>query len=389
MVVLAESEASLQSLLKVIYEWCQDWRLKVNESKTKVIHFRNVRKSPTDFVFKYGDSDIEKVTQYKYLGVILDEHLKYDRCVQSLADSSGRALGGIISKFKCLRNVGYDTFTKLYTSGVQPVSEYGAGIWGYHKGKAIDIVQNRAMRYFLGVHKFTPNAAITGDMGWIQPMFSRYLCMIRFWNRLIEMHDDRLTKKVFLYDYEKCCKNWNSEIKDIFVKLDMENIFNERIVCDLNHVKTKIHEIMERNWRQEVNKKAKLRTFKTFKTELQAEPYVKFLTARQHRSLLAQLRCGVLPLRIETGRFARLDVTDRLCEVCNLAQIEDEQHFVMVCPLYENVRTNLYNHVQNQFPEFRIMNQQSKFEFLLKQRWRDLSKYIVQAWNIRKEKLYI
>ena len=107
----------------------------------------------------------------------------------TLSDAAGRALGGIIAKFKTLKNVGYDTFTKLFNLGVRPVYEYAAGIWGFHKASAIDKVQNRAMRYFLGVHKFAPNAALTSEMGWIRPQSERYICMLRLWNRLLNQPD--------------------------------------------------------------------------------------------------------------------------------------------------------------------------------------------------------
>ena len=111
---------------------------------------------------------------YKYLGIILDEHLNFNDCTQTLSDAVGRALGGIIAKFKTLKNVGYDTFTKLFNLGVRPVYEYAAGIWGFHKASAIDKVHNRAMRYFLGVQKFAPNAALTSEMGWIRRQSERY-----------------------------------------------------------------------------------------------------------------------------------------------------------------------------------------------------------------------
>lgn len=31
-----------------------------------------------------------------------------------------------------------------------------SGVWGYKKHHCIEIVQNRALRYFLGVHRITP-----------------------------------------------------------------------------------------------------------------------------------------------------------------------------------------------------------------------------------------
>ena len=54
--------------------------------------------------------------EYKYLGIILDEHLKFDSCIAALASAGGRALGAIISKSKELKIVGYNTYTKLYNS---------------------------------------------------------------------------------------------------------------------------------------------------------------------------------------------------------------------------------------------------------------------------------
>ncbi len=56
--------------------------------------------------------------------------------------------------------------------------------------------------------------------------------------------------------------------------------------------------------------------------------------SRPERSLLAQLGIGVLPLKIETGRYNNVTVVeDRICELCDL-DIEDENHFVCSCPIY-------------------------------------------------------
>ena len=51
---------------------------------------------------------------------------------------------------------------------------------------------------------------------------------------------------------------------------------------------------------------------------------------------MAKFRCGVAPLRIETGRFERLPVEDRRCFNCN-GLVEDELHVITVCPLYQDL----------------------------------------------------
>ncbi len=46
-----------------------------------------------------------------------------------LAGAGGRAMGSIISKLKSVKNVGFETYTKLYHSGVVPVLDYSSGIF--------------------------------------------------------------------------------------------------------------------------------------------------------------------------------------------------------------------------------------------------------------------
>ena len=50
--------------------------------------------------------------------------------------------------------------------------------------------------------------------------------------------------------------------------------------------------------------------------------YVKSLFSKAKRSILCQLRCGVIPLAIETGRYTNTPVDQRLCRLCNLNQME-------------------------------------------------------------------
>ncbi len=37
-VLLAESEAELQQQFNILYEWCAKWKMKVNDSKTNIVH---------------------------------------------------------------------------------------------------------------------------------------------------------------------------------------------------------------------------------------------------------------------------------------------------------------------------------------------------------------
>ena len=59
------------------------------------------------------------------------------------------------------------------------------------------------------------------------------------------------------------------------------------------------------------------------------------------------LRCGNLPLHIETGRFARpkLPVEQRTCFHC-IDSVEDELHFLIDCPFYDDTRRKMFHKAQ-------------------------------------------
>ena len=55
----------------------------------------------------------------------------------------------------------------------------------------------------------------------------------------------------------------------------------------------------------------KLRTYRLFKQEFKSDPYLTCPMSKFHRSAYAKFRSGVAPIRIETGRYERLDYSDR------------------------------------------------------------------------------
>ena len=85
------------------------------------------------------------------------------------------------------------------------------------------------------MHRFTPNAALTSEMGWPRPHIDRYICMLRFWNRMLSKADTAICKKIFLQDYNLCKRNWCSEQKKICDVLDIGDIYENMTMCDLKN----------------------------------------------------------------------------------------------------------------------------------------------------------
>ena len=90
---------------------------------------------------------------------------------------------------------------------------------------------------------------------------------------------------------------------------------------------------------------------------------------------------GILPLNIETGRYIRKELNERLCLLCNQNSIEDEHHFLLLCPVYNAKRDNLcklipsFNHLIPDEQLCILMNLKSKY----------LANFIESIWNKRKK----
>lgn len=400
MVLIATCEKDLQEMLNAMNIWCSKWRLHINEQKSQIVHFRKKRKAKTNYNFKFGNMSLNVVSQYKYLGIVLDEHLTFDECVESLSQSGFRALGGLISKFKILKNVSFKTFSMLYNSGVIPVLDYGSGIWSCFNMKKSNLVTNKAARYFLGVHKFAANAAIQGDMGWLPDQFRQKISVMRLWNKFVSMSHDRLTYKIFEWDYTALNNNWCSEVHNILESADLTDIFLNKEICDLELLKEKLCKNCEDRWNQSLLSKPKLRSYRKYKLNFETEPYVSCYLSRYQRSLLAKFRLGILPLRIETGRFnlktdpitgkmRSLHINERVCQMCDLNVIEDEEHFLLKCPCYEEIRKQLYVIIRKKCNNFDDLEDSDKFVVLNSKFQNILAKYIALFWEKRSNILFV
>ena len=279
--------------------------------------------------------------------------------------------------------MGYQTFSKCVETCVYPVMEYGSEIWGGIKDAATDQIQLKAIRAFLGVHKFAPNLAIMGDMGWCPASIRRKISLLRYWNRLMKLDDSRLTKKIFNLDYVNGGQ-WCKDVKVIMENLELLELYNNKLPVDLESCKKKLMHTFTVSWVTECQNKPKLRTYINLKKEYGCEKYVKLDLTRPQRSMLAQLRCGILPIAIETGRFTNTKLEERICTLCTSNSIENETHFTMACPLYNSEREKLLQNL-NLDQTSSLAQLKSLFEIAP----RKLAKYVVDIWHKRKEMIFV
>ena len=73
----------------------------------------------------------------------------------------------------------------------------------------------------------------------------------------------------------------------------------------------------------------------------------------------------MLPLEIETGRFAGKPVAERLCKVCNTLRVEDEFHFLFSCCMYQRERSFYYVENIDNIEHFMLLSDDDKVKYML------------------------
>jgi hypothetical protein len=390
-VLIAPNANNLQIMLNNVFQWCSKWRMTVNTEKTQIVHFRPVNTRLTSSSFIFNNVVLQVVSEYKYLGVYFDEFLTFKKTATVLSESASRALGAIRYRLKYLKECRYSSFTKLFTSCVIPIMEYGASVWGTKLFENIERVQHKAIRYFLGVPRFALIHMLLGDMGWVSCFTRHKLCIIRLWNRLTSLLPYRLTSKVFLWDlgYSANSGSWSYCAKTVLDELNMLECFNNIEPCDLVCSFNKLKQIYETNWNQERYNKPKLRYYNMFKTCFDQENYLSMNISKYYRSLFAQFRAGILPLQVEVGRFRGLPLEERLCVLCPLGLVEDEYHFLCVCYKYHDLRNILYNKVKEVCPGFELLDDMDKFVYLVTNQQFYVIKFLVDALRRRNATIYV
>ena len=80
---------------------------------------------------------------------------------------------------------------------------------------------------------------------------------------------------------------------------------------------------------------------------------------------MVKTRLGVLPIRIETGRYERpkKPADQRLCQQCSLGSVENEIHFLLECPRNTLLRDKLLSQISNE--DFYSYTPIEKLKYLL------------------------
>ncbi|XP_055589747.1 uncharacterized protein LOC129741945 [Uranotaenia lowii] len=143
--------AQMSEDLKTLQEYFNSNLLSLNLDKTKYVMFRSTYRQPESHnQLQVGSTVIEQVNSFKYLGLIFDELVRWDKHIDRLR----KELSAIHSMiWKLSRFVPTKHLTHLYHAFVQSKLQYMVSVWGAARKRDIKPLQALQNRCLKGVFK--------------------------------------------------------------------------------------------------------------------------------------------------------------------------------------------------------------------------------------------
>lgn len=346
--LLATTPLGLQNQLNCLKECCSNLRMEVNKEKTKVMVFRKGGYLGEHEKWYYDGCLLEVVNEYCYLGFRFTTMLSLKLGTKHLVEKGRKAAFYLCRTYQRLKEMTKFTFFKIFDSKVQSVLLYSAEIWGLYRLDNIERVQLMVCKRFLGVPTKTPNKMIYGELGRFPLYINSYVRCLKYWFRLLEMDQNRLPKQAYMMLFkldENGKRCWVTEVREILSKCGFHYVWLQQGVGSVSSFiqsfKQRLIDIFKQEWLGTIQERDRYETYCSFKTAFGEEKYLTALDIYCFRSALAQFRLGVLPINNNIHRFSENPIS-RNCVFCENI-VEDEHHFLFVCPLYSDLRTRFLN----------------------------------------------
>lgn len=256
----------------------------------------------------------------------------------------------------------------LFDTLVASILNFGSEIWGMHDATDIELIHTKFLRRILGVKKCTNLSALYGELGRYPLSVIRKIHMIRYWMKIIRLNDSSLVKQSYLLlkedadrDNSYSGKNWASQIKSILQQHGFEYVWQLQsdIEIPFHCIKTRVFDIYKQKWYSDINNSSRLQSYCLFKHTFETENYLDFISHNDYKIALSRFRTSSHCLRIESGRYDGTKREERICKSCQMRKMEDEYHFLLVCPNYRELRMKYLKPYYCQWPN------KHKFESLM------------------------
>ena len=384
MVLFAESPESLQHMLNTLHTYNKEWKLTLNVDKTKIMVFRNGGKIKDNERFFYNGRALETVDNFNYLGMLFNYNGKFNITQKHTADQGRKAFFAINNKLKKFQ-FNIESKCSVFDTYVNSILNYGCEIWGFHKAKDVEKIHMSFCKNTLGVKKSTCNSLVYYELGRFPLHITRKLRILKYWIKL--KNSDNCILRSCLEDRENINDTWINQIQTELNNLGLGYIFNESSIDKVTQkiLEQRFFDLHKQEMFSAICRSSRGEYYQYIADNFGLQYYLSKAISEIHRKSITRFRLSSHNLNIESGRYKNELRSKRICTLCNLRDVEDEFHFILKCPKYQEIRNlyikKYYFRRPSAFKLIQLLSVQNLKEL------RNLGKFLFLAEKIRKDNL--
>ena len=354
-VLLATSREKCLEKMKVLMEFCAEYGMSVNASKTQ---FMVVGKKESDVApLRVQDIEVGYTNQYVYLG----EHFVDDAKISSVFSNREIYFQRHLNKLSiCLQknsSMPFPLKKKLLEACFMAAMLYGSESWLTNNLAKVEKYYHAAVKMVLAVRVSTPNVLCLLEIG--LPDLASYILERRaaFMSR---MSKSLSRDEPFWKVYELCTRESTPGSRF----LQSASNYDGNIMTD---ARSKLQQLC----RNRALLATKFATYNFLNVNLEVHPMYtqRMYVFEQYRKAFTRFRLSSHDLKIETGRWSRIPRNERFC-VCSDV-VQDEFHVLFLCPNTSQIRSGIPCLFENE----------NNFEFFFQQECNAVAKTIHNVLN--------
>ena len=227
------------------------------------------------------------------------------------------------------------------------------------------------VKYILNVHKKCSNFGVMSETGRIPIILDSFKASSNYWYRIQNMTSGLLkdayneAKNI----HEEGGKSWFSAISNMFdiMKTPGGNKYKMCSKSSVKHIiKTDLTKLYTDIWYKHrghlINENGKLRTYVQIKTNFGYEKYLDLIDESKTRKTVTKFKISSHKLKIEFGRYTKplTPIEERLCDKCDMREVEDENHFFNNCTHFSEERLKLFDIIKESNINFHSLSPSNK-----------------------------
>jgi hypothetical protein len=346
--ILGDTVVNLQRAINDVETFCKSTGMQLNIDKSEIIIFRNGGPTRSNESWIYNDQRIQITNMYKYLGVYFTPKLIWTKTKEIMCQQALKSVNCIFSRQKYFGYFTINEAFKLFDSMVSPILTYAADIWGYQYSQQIEQIHVYFCKRVACLNQNVANFFALSECG-RYPLSVLYMSKcIKYWCKLTHMSETRYPKRCYnmLRRLDELGRiTWATHVKQLLFQYGFGYVWIYGDVGDINmfmqQFTSRLKDCCKQNLHENINTSPKALSYKLFKTNLTPETYLSISLSYIYKKILSNFRCSGHRLMIERGRHLNIDREFRFCEFClerNVYSVEDEFHYLLVCPKLNALR---------------------------------------------------